>query len=180
MQSMEKKELIKQSRAAIAGAGLAAPDTFIAVSVARQILLFVKESAVLREYPVSTSRFGMGSAEGSLKTPSGVHRIAIKYGFSAPLYRIFTDRIDTGRVWTPDQGSDNFVLTRIMWLKGLEAGVNQGAGIDSFDRYIYIHGTANEPAIGQPWTHGCVGMRNQDVAGLFDEVSEGTLVVINQ
>lgn len=180
MYTQEDSGLILSGAQAITRVVLTMPEQYVVVNVGRQIALCVSNSAVMERYPISTSRYGIGNAEGSQQTPLGVHRIAAKYGFGAPCCRIFRDRIDTGETWRPEMGNDDFVLTRILWLQGLEDGLNRGAGIDSFDRYIYIHGIANEAAIGKPWSHGCVCMRNQDAAAFFDSVSEGTIVVITQ
>jgi lipoprotein-anchoring transpeptidase ErfK/SrfK len=128
---------------------------------------------------VSTSKFGSGNKENSLMTPRGLHRIKEKYGHNAPIGRVFRDRIDTGEDWPIGIPGDNLILTRILRLEGLEPGINQGQGIDTFDRYIYIHGTNNESAIGTPASHGCVCMKNADIVELFDMVSEGTLVFID-
>jgi lipoprotein-anchoring transpeptidase ErfK/SrfK len=180
MSRTEQSALIAQSAQTLGRIMQQIPARYVAVSVALQELLLVNDGTVENSYAVSTSRFGTGNTEGSLQTPTGVHRIAEKFGFKAPLRCIFRDRIDSGETWRPEMGHDNFVLTRIMWLQGLESGLNCGAGIDSFDRYIYIHGTANEASLGKPLSHGCVCMGNQEVTELFEFVGEGTIVVINK
>ncbi len=158
--------------------GLPRPDTFITVNIERQQLsLFGRE--IEKNFPVSTSRFGTGSEEGSCKTPPGLHRIAQKIGNNAPLCSIFRDRINTGIIWKPGMEEENQILTRILRLEGLEPGKNSGPGIDSFERYIYIHGTNREEKIGTPNSHGCVCMKNDDIVELFDIVQEGTLVHIS-
>ena len=132
-------------------------------------------------YPVSTSKYGIGSKAGSNKTPLGKHRIEKKIGDGAPIYTIFKARRNTGRsakAILNDPGAGDLVTTRIMWLKGLEPGRNSGRGVDSFRRYIYIHGTGEENKIGKPASHGCIRMRNKDVIDLYDRVSEGTEVRI--
>jgi hypothetical protein len=158
------------------------PGRFLLVDTALQSLSVVENGAVTRKYSVSTSRYGTGNRENSLMTPRGAHRIAEKYGHGAPIGRIFRDRLDTGDTWkigTAGSPGENLVLTRILRLEGLEDGVNRGPGIDSYERYIYIHGTNNEASIGMPASHGCVCMANNDVVELFDSVSEGTIVVID-
>jgi lipoprotein-anchoring transpeptidase ErfK/SrfK len=155
------------------------PGRFLFVDTALQSLSVVENGAVTGNYSVSTSRYGIGNRENSLMTPRGVHRIAEKYGHGAPIGRIFRDRLDTGDTWKIGTAGDNLVLTRILRLEGLEDGVNRGPGIDSYDRYIYIHGTNNEASIGRPASNGCVCMANDDVVELFDSVSEGTIVVID-
>jgi lipoprotein-anchoring transpeptidase ErfK/SrfK len=153
--------------------------TFLLVDVADQTLAVIENSVVKRTYPVSTSRIGMGNKENSLMTPPGIHRIKEKYGHGVPVGRVFRDRLDTGDTWTIGEPGDNLILTRILRLEGLEDGVNRGPGIDSYERYIYIHGTNNETSIGSPASHGCVCMTNKDVIELFDAVPEGTIVVID-
>ncbi len=152
---------------------------YVVVSVETQRLLVCVDDSMVERYDCSTSRFGNGSRENSLKTPPGVHRIKEKFGAGAPAGRIFRDREDTGMDWDHKQNGENLVLTRILRLEGLEEGINKGAGIDSYERYIYIHGTGREDLIGTPLSHGCVCMRNLDVIRLFETVKEGTLVYID-
>src|SRR5512146_434639 len=123
-------------------------DLYLIVSVEAQALLVCRNDAVVERYAASTSRFGNGSRENSLKTPLGMHRIKEKYGAGAPPGRVFTDREDTGIDWDHSQNGDNLILTRILRLEGLEEGINKGAGVDSYERYIYIHGTGREDLIG--------------------------------
>ncbi|WP_069471702.1 L,D-transpeptidase [Candidatus Marithrix sp. Canyon 246] len=130
-------------------------------------------------YPVSTSKYGIGSEANSYKTPLGLHRIENKIGHGAERNTIFKARRNTGRkaiINTP--GSGDSITSRIMWLKGLELGKNSGEGIDSYRRYIYIHGTREENKIGQVASHGCIRMYNKDVIELFDRVDEGIIVEI--
>ncbi len=149
------------------------------MSVETQKLLVCVKDIVVEQYVASTSRFGNGHRENSLKTPPGLHRINEKYGAGAPPGRIFRDREDTGEDWDHKQNGDNLILTRILRLEGLEEGINKGAGIDSYERYIYIHGTGREDLIGSPLSHGCVVLRNLDIIRLFDIVKEGTIVYID-
>lgn len=158
--------------------GLATADTNIMVSTAQQQMYLHKNSEILQEFTISTSRFGIGNQEGSYKTPLGVHRIYAKIGKGAPMGRIFKDRVDTGINWDGSEAEDNLILSRILQLEGLETGVNKGPGIDSFERYIYIHGTNRESLIGTPLSHGCICMKNNDIIALFDLVEEGTYVYI--
>jgi UDP-N-acetylmuramate--alanine ligase len=154
-------------------------DLFLVVSVEAQTLLVCRNDAVVERYVASTSRFGNGNRENSLKTPLGMHRIKEKFGAGAPPGRVFTDREDTGIDWDHSQTGDNLILTRILRLEGLEEGINRGPGVDSYERYIYIHGTGREDLVGTPLSHGCVCMRNLDIIRLFDTVKEGTLVYID-
>src|SRR3990170_7533075 len=159
---------------------LTAPhELYLVVSIEKQTLFVCSNNAIIERYNVSTSRFGNGNRENSLKTPPGIHRIKEKYGAGAPAGRVFRDREDTGEDWDHKQNGDNLILTRILRLEGLEEGINKGPGVDSYERYIYIHGTGREDLIGTPLSHGCVCMRNHDVIRLFDKVREGTLVYID-
>lgn len=138
---------------------------------------------LLRQYPVSTALNGAGEAKGSYRTPRGRHRIAEKIGAGAPLFAAFKGRVPTGEIWTPtleEAAGRDWILSRILWLDGLEPGKNQGGEVDSHARYIYIHGTNEEHRIGQPASHGCIRMRNADIADLFDQVEIGTLVNISE
>jgi UDP-N-acetylmuramate--alanine ligase len=154
-------------------------ELFLVMSIETQTLLICVNDTVVERYNASTSRFGNGNRENSLKTPLGVHRIKEKFGAGAPAGRIFRDREHTGEDWDHRQTGDNLILTRILWLEGLEQGINKGAGVDSYERYIYIHGTGREDLIGTPLSHGCVCLRNLDVIRLFDIVKEGTLVYLD-
>jgi UDP-N-acetylmuramate--alanine ligase len=156
-----------------------ASDRFIYVDVHDQKLYLISGIKPEKVFTISTARKGMGSGEGSEKTPPGIHRIIEKIGEGAPIGRIFKDRQDTGSDWHPGLTGDNLILTRILRLEGLENGINRGPGIDSFSRYIYIHGTNQEHALGTPISHGCVCMRNSEIIQLFDSVEEGTLVIID-
>ncbi len=154
-------------------------ELFLIVSIETQTLFVCSDGDVVERYDCSTSRFGNGNRENSLKTPLGVHRIREKFGAGAPAGRIFRDREDTGEDWDHSQTGDNLILTRILRLEGLEEGINRGAGVDSYERYIYIHGTGREDLIGAPLSHGCVCLRNRDVIRLFETAREGTLVYID-
>lgn len=137
---------------------------------------------LIRQYPVSTAANGAGEEDGSHCTPRGRHRIAEKIGAFAPLCSAFKSRQPTGEVWTPELDAEypgrDWILTRILWLEGLEPGKNQGGTVDTHNRYIYIHGTNEEHKLGTPASHGCIRMKNTDVAELFDLVKEGTEVRI--
>ncbi|WKN44353.1 L,D-transpeptidase [Tunicatimonas pelagia] len=164
--------------------GQSKEEPFIKVSVAEQKLYLMEGGQPLKQYPVSTSAYGIGSKAGSNKTPLGKHEVISKFGDNAPLGTIFRSRINTGRtakIYTDDTDLEqDDVTTRILRLTGLEPGKNQGSGVDSFSRYIYIHGTPEEGLIGRPASHGCIRMKNTDVVELYDLVDEGTLVVIER
>ena len=138
---------------------------------------------LIRQYPVSTAANGAGEANGSYCTPRGRHRIAEKIGAGVALYSAFKARQPTGEIWTPELDAANpgrdWILTRILWLEGLEPGRNQGGTVDTYHRYIYIHGTHEEHKIGTPASHGCIRMKNADMAALFELVAVGTAVSIS-
>lgn len=150
------------------------------VSVQRQRLFHVRKGNLLNEFPVATSSNGLGSKQDSYRTPTGLHRVAEKHGHEVPEFGIIKDRVFTGQLADPDfSGVDkDWITSRLLWLEGLEPGVNKGEGIDSYDRFIYIHGTANEKSVGSPSSRGCVRMRNADMIALFEQVAVGALVVI--
>jgi L,D-transpeptidase YbiS len=148
--------------------------TKIDVSVRDQRLILTRDGEELRSYPISTSRFGIGSEEGSLKTPLGRFRIVEKIGDGAESGTIFKARVALG----PDDplpDTEDFVTSRILWLDGLEE-----ENANTRDRFIYIHGTKHEDEIGTPASHGCIRMRNADVIELFELVDETTQVVIRE
>ena len=147
-----------------------------------QRLSLLRGTTVVRAWTVSTSAYGLGGRSGSNKTPLGRHRVAEKFGKGAPLGTIFRARKNTGkiaRVFSDRTDvEEDLVLTRILWLEGLEEGRNRGPGVDSRSRFIYVHGTNEEGLIGTPASHGCVRMRNRDVVELYSLVPVGTPVSI--
>ena len=147
-------------------------EPIIRISVRDQRLDLVSGDAVLSSYPVSTSRFGLGSEEGSMKTPLGKFKIAEKIGADAPNGTVFRSRIPLAPEEAPPT-TDDLILSRILWLDGLEEH-----NANTRDRLIYIHGTNHEDEIGQPASHGCIRMKNADLVALFDEVPLGAEVVI--
>jgi len=155
------------------------PHRYLYISTQQQTLTLFDNNRAHVTFTISTSRFGIGNRDGSFQTPPGVHRIFSKIGAGAPAGRIFRDRMDTGEDCCIGQPGSNMILTRIIRLEGLEPGVNKGTGIDSCDRYIYLHGTNNENRIGTPLSLGCVCMKNADIIALFDTVKEGDIVVID-
>ena len=155
----------------------------LVVDVTSQQLYLFEQGQLVGAYPVSTAERGTGNREGSLQTPLGLHRVDEKIGAGAPLGMIFRGRRPTGQqaeilTGPNERAARDDVTTRILWLAGLEPGVNQGGDVDSKRRYIYIHGTPEEGRIGQPASHGCVRMTNEDVIELFDRVEVGALVDI--
>ena len=152
------------------------------VSIREQALHLFEEDQVLQSWPVSTSRYGVGGENDSRKTPPGAHRIAERIGDGAALHTIFKGRVaqaqTAGIETAPRTTGQECITTRILWLDGLEPGINQGEEMDSYQRYIYIHGTHEEGLIGQAASIGCIRMRGNDVIELFDQVSVDTLVLI--
>ena len=128
----------------------------------------------IRSYPVSTSRFGIGAEEGSMKTPTGRFRVAQKIGDGLPSDTAFQSRVPLkpGDTLPP---TNDLVMSRILWLDGLDEHNS-----NTHDRFIYIHGTKHENKIGMPASHGCIRMRNSDVVELFELVDEGAQVIIDE
>jgi len=155
-------------------ASCAAPDTRhqVVISTRDQKLALLDRGNLMAVYPVSTSKFGLGDLPGTSWTPLGNLEIARKIGSGAPSGAVFKDRLPTGEIVAPDAPGRDPIVTRILWLRGLEP---QNAL--AYSRYIYIHGTKHEDNIGAPASCGCVRMRNADVVELFDLVDEGIPVL---
>ena len=148
-------------------------DSRIEISVSAQKLRLLSPDGVVAEYPISTSKFGLGTEEGSFRTPTGNFEISDKIGDREPERTIFKSRKPAG-VWSPSEITDeDLVLTRILRLDGLDP-----ENANTRDRYIYIHGTNQENLLGTPASHGCIRMRNADVVDLFARVPERTPVSI--
>jgi hypothetical protein len=155
---------------------------FIYVGVERQKLFFFKENKVIKSYDISTSKYGAGTQHGSEQTPVGLHCVKSLHGHNVPVGGVFLSKKFTGKIvpieTSPSSTGRDDITTRVISLAGMESGINKGGAIDSYDRHIYIHGTAEEGLIGQPASHGCIRMRNLDVIDLFDMVYEGLPVLI--
>jgi hypothetical protein len=151
----------------------------IIVSVSEQLLHHRRQSGVWHSYPVSTAAAGTGNLEGSLQTPLGKHRIAEKIGDGMPLLTAFRAR-EPFTLFDPEKDDPNrdWILTRILWLEGCETGKNCRGKVDTKSRYIYIHGTHDEAAIGTPCSHGCIRMNNLDILELFEQTYPGEPVHI--
>ncbi len=149
------------------------PKPTLRISVARQKLELVSpRGEVLRRYRVSTSARGTGCQEGSLRTPTGRFRIAAKHGRNAPNGMVFKARKATGRI-ARQGGSADLILTRILWLEGLDR-----ANANTKGRFIYLHGTNHEAKLGRPASHGCIRLANADIIELFALVPRGVVVEI--
>ena len=141
-----------------------------------------KDNDVLRVYKISTAKNGLGEEKNSYKTPRGLHKIRAKIGADLPINAIFKQRRFHGEIYTPDllnkYPDADYILTRILWLSGLEPGFNRFGNVDTMQRYIYIHGSPDERPMGIPTSKGCIRMRNHDIIEFFDLVTHGTLVRI--
>ena len=146
-----------------------------------QTLALVEDGEVAAHYPISTSKCPPSCVVDSYGTPDGLHMIAEKIGAEAPSGMVFKGRQPIGHCYQTLEASanaENLITSRILRLAGLDSGKNAGDGVDSFDRYIYIHGTNHEERIGEPFSRGCIEMKNDAVIELFDRVDEGDLVWI--
>lgn len=150
------------------------PATRIEVSVPEQKLTLFIDDLIAATFPISTSKFGLGSEAESNRTPLGAFQIKEKIGGDQPIRTIFSSRVPEGN-WEPGAVvEDDLVLSRILWLGGLDL-----ENANTYDRYIYIHGTNQEELIGQPASHGCVRMRNADMVELYDLVEPEAPVFID-
>jgi len=179
---MQRRQETKLVEEAVSGAktrqkraaGLPLPSGKIEISIREQRLTLTRDDGLIRSYPVSSSRFGIGTEQGSFKTPLGKFRIAEKIGHGAGPGTIFKARRALGPN-DPLPDTEDFITSRILWLDGTEEH-----NANTRDRFIYIHGTKHENTVGRPDSHGCIRMRNADVIELFDLVEEGTGVVIRE
>ena len=145
----------------------------VIVSVRDQKLMLVQNGAKLATYPISTSKFGVGDGWGHMTTPLGYLQVAQKIGDHAPVGAVFHNRRFTGEILKPNAPGRDPVITRIIWLRGLQA-----SNAHAFRRCIYIHGTPEEKLIGRPASFGCIRMKSRDVADLYAQVSLGAIVEI--
>ena len=157
-------------------------DILLYVDIDKQSMIHLNKGKIQNVYPISSSSYGTGSKENSLKTPLGKHEIYKKIGYNLPENAILKGRVWNGAIADiikePIDTDFDHVTSRILWLDGLEIGKNKGKGIDSRNRFIYIHGTAEEGLIGKPASDGCIRMYNSDVIKLFDLVDEKAQVWI--
>ncbi len=157
-------------------------ERIIRIDIDKQTLSLYLGQELIASYPVSTSKDGAGEVMGSGRTPRGLHRIRIKIGEGLPENSVFVGRRATGEIYTPELGEEyperDWILTRILWLTGLEPGVNRGGDRDSLRRFIYIHGCPDSEPMGIPASHGCIRMRNSDLLDLFQLVDTDTMVEI--
>lgn len=160
------------------------PVERIQVDLAAQRLTLLRPGAPPRDWPVSTALKGAGERSGSEQTPRGLHVVRARIGAGLPAGAVLVRRRPTGETWSPElarayPGRD-WILTRILWLSGLEPGRNRLGDVDTMRRYIYIHGAPDDAPLGAPVSHGCIRMSNAGVIELFDLVSVGARVLISE
>ena len=155
--------------------------TRIEVDITKQTLALIEnDSSTL--YSISTAKNGPGQLSGSGCTPLGHHVIRAKIGQGSPIGSVFVGRRETGEIYSPALArrfpQRDWILTRILWLSGLQIGYNRLSNVDSMRRYIYIHGTPDTEAMGTPCSHGCIRMRNNELIEFFSRVAVGTRVLV--
>jgi len=159
-------------------------SNFLDISISNQQLTRIANDQEIKTYPISTAKNGPGECRGSECTPRGWHSIRAKIGANQPLNSVFIARRPTGEIYSPELALQfpqrDWILTRILWLGGLEPGKNRYGQVDSSWRYIYIHGTPDELMDGTPQSHGCIRMKNADIAELFELVDAGLKVFIHE
>lgn len=161
--------------------GIKPTDRYVVVRIGTQTMQFIRSSALVKTYVISTSRRAPSNVKHSLGTPRGLHLIAERFGSGQPPGMVFKGRVSTGRHFSElpvDETERNLITSRILWLRGLEPGVNLGGEVDTHDRYIYLHGTNHEDKLGTPLSAGCVLLRNLDIIELYEEMRVGDFVLI--
>jgi hypothetical protein len=156
-------------------------NRFLVILIDKQEMALLEKGKISAVFAISTSKNPPSCLADSYGTPTGLHAVADKIGADASEGTVFKGRVSTGQVYgqvSPEDAERNLITSRILRLRGLEIGKNCGEGRDSYDRYIYIHGSNHEDRIGQPFSGGCVEMLNADVIELFDQVDEGDLIWI--
>jgi lipoprotein-anchoring transpeptidase ErfK/SrfK len=156
------------------------PTRYLLVILAEQTLELIEQGSVVHRYPVSTARNGAGECNGSGCTPRGWLVIRARIGAGCPQGTVFVGRRPTGEIWNHHLENSfpqrDWILSRILWLGGLEPGFNRYGEVDTARRYIYIHGSPDHGVIGIPASHGCIRMREPDVIDLFERVTVGTRI----
>ena len=149
----------------------------IVVSIQDQMLYKIEQDRVLYEMPISSGKNGIGQEDGSYKTPLGLHYAAELFGIGKPINAVFVARRHTGEIYSESLAEQypnrDWILTRIIRLSGLEPGYNVGGNVDTYSRYIYLHGCPDSCSLIKPDSHGCIRMRNQDIIALFDDTKVG-------
>jgi L,D-transpeptidase YbiS len=157
----------------------------ININIISQHLDLLDDSGnLIKRYPISSAKNGVGELNGSYCTPRGRHIIRAKIGAGQPLNAVFIERRPTGEVYSPELASSSpgrdWILTRILWLSGCERGYNRMGQVDTMRRAIYLHGSPDTADMGKPGSRGCIRMRNRDIVELFDLVPIRTLVEIQE
>lgn len=152
------------------------------VNIPAQTMRVYENEVLKKEYLVSTAKNGVGEMKGSEQTPRGLHVVRAKIGAGQPVNAVFVGRRPTGEIYSPSlreiSPERDWILTRILWLSGMEPGKNRLGNVDTMRRYIYIHGVPDEVSLGVPGSHGCIRMSNRDVIDLFDRVPVGAKLFI--
>ena len=173
---------MEQVNKTCAALGIKPGQRLLIVRIGTATLQFFRHGELVKSYAISTSKRPPSNVKNSLGTPRGLHEIAERIGAGQPPGMVFKSRVPTGRhfveVLEREPEQENLITSRILWLRGLEPGVNQGGDVDTYERYIYIHGTNHDSRIGEPLSAGCVLMRNLDIVELFEEVRPRDLVWI--
>jgi len=161
-----------------------APKRYISINIAEQRLQLIDQKQTLFDVIIATAKNGPGEKFGSECTPRGWHIIRAKIGDACPENTVFIARRPTGEIYSEalqaEHPNRDWILTRIMWLSGLEVGFNRSGQNDTMRRYVYIHGCPDNNPMGIPSSHGCIKMRNADVIALFDQVDVGIPVLITE
>jgi hypothetical protein len=173
--------LLKRYHERCEQAGRAPTETVILVSPARSCQYHFFRGRFVGAYLCSTSLKPLSEVENSGGTPRGLHEVAEKHGDGLPAGMILKSRKPTGTLWSnsPEAATGNLVTSRLLWLRGLELGRNTGPGVDSYQRYIYVHGTNREAQLGVPLSGGCVVLRDAEIVPFYDEVPVGSHVFID-
>ena len=178
----EKLRILFKFLALFVVINLSSKELSVDIDISEQRLYLYEDSTLIRSYPISSSYFGEGEIENSYKTPLGKHAIEQMIGQNSPKNTIYVNRESYSQiadiVSEAIDNEEDYITSRVMWLTGLEPGFNQGGNRDSFNRFIYIHGTHEEGLIGKKASHGCIRMLNHDVIELFDLLGKGTKVNI--
>jgi lipoprotein-anchoring transpeptidase ErfK/SrfK len=157
---------------------------YLWVGIAAQRLYLIDNGIIIKSYPISTARNGPGELQGSNCTPRGWHVIRAKIGAGLPPGSVLVGRRPTGEIYNAQLAKyhpeRDWILSRILWLSGLEIGVNRLGQVDTFRRFIYLHGSPDHLIDGKPRSCGCIRMRNADIIELFDRVIPGTKVYISE
>ena len=176
--SFAQEDIIKKTKDYI---GTSVSDILF-ISISYQKLYHIQNEKIIYTYVISSSKYGTGNKIGSNKTPIGLHKIKEKHGTKTPVNGRMIGRIFNGDIATiysdRTKSKSDDITSRILWLTGLEIGKNKGGNIDSYKRYIYIHGTSEEGLLGTPSSYGCIRMKNKDIIDLYNRVEVGTLVLI--